>query len=161
MSFLTELASSSGLGLATAFALLDAGSFVSVLDLQENKDLSSKDPKRVIFLRTDITDESDVEKAVETTVAWIKETGATLGGVINCAGVGTAAKIIDANRNPHSLDLWNFAVQVNLTGAFNLTRLVCQHLVKVKPAGEDGERGVVIFVASSAAVSDFPASGPV
>ena len=41
---------------------------------------------------------------------------------------------------------------VNLTGAFNLSRLICKHLVDVEPEGADGERGIVIFVASSAAV---------
>lgn len=80
-------------------------------------------------------------------------TGARLGGVINCAGVGTAGKIIDATGEPHSMDLWDFTIAVNLTGSFNLTRLVLQHLVKVEPEdGEDGERGVVVFVSSAAAV---------
>lgn len=55
---------------------------------------------------------------------------------------------------PHSLDLWDFAIAVNLTGSFNLTRLALKHLVKVNSEdGPDGERGVVIFVASAAAVS--------
>ena len=83
-------------------------------------------------------------------------TGAPLGGVINCAGVGTAAKIIDAHGKPHSLDIWEFTIMVNLTGSFNLTRLVLEHLVKVDPEpGSDGERGVVIFVSSAAAVSNL------
>lgn len=102
----------------------------------------------------DITKDSEVSSAVENTVAWTRRSGATLGGVINCAGIATAAKIIDAHGNPHSLDLWNFAIAVNLTGSFNLSRLVCKHLIEVAPEGEDAERGVVIFVASSAAVSD-------
>lgn len=77
--------------------------------------------------------------------------------MINCAGVGTAAKIIDAQGEPHSLALWDFALAVNLTGSFNLTRLVLKHLVKVEPeeGGTDGERGVVIFVSSAAAVESF------
>jgi len=42
---------------------------------------------------------------------------------------------------------------VNLTGSFNLTRLVLKHLVKVEQEeGVDGERGIVIFVSSAAAV---------
>jgi hypothetical protein len=51
------------------------------------------------------------------------------------------------------MELWNLTMAVNVTGTFNLTRLVLQHLVKVAPEeGPDGERGVVIFVASEAAV---------
>lgn len=98
----------------------------------------------------------EIASAVSNTVQWASETGASLGGVINCAGVGTAAKIIDAHGKAHSLDLWEFAIAVNLTGSFNLTRLVLEHLVKVEPeAGTDGERGIVVFVASAAAVSHY------
>jgi 3-hydroxyacyl-CoA dehydrogenase / 3-hydroxy-2-methylbutyryl-CoA dehydrogenase len=93
---------------------------------------------------------------VNNTVDWSSTTGAPLGGVINCAGVGTAARIIDAHGKPHSLDLWEFTIMVNLTGSFNLTRLVLEHLVKVDPEpGSHGERGVVIFVSSAAAVSNL------
>ncbi|KAL5508668.1 hypothetical protein ACEPAH_6289 [Sanghuangporus vaninii] len=147
---------SSGLGLATAYILLDAGAFVSILDLRENKDLSAKDSKRVKFFKTDVTSETDINNAVEGTISWARSTNAPLGGVVNCAGIATAAKIIDAHGNPHSLDLWNFAVAVNLTGAFNLTRLVCKHLINGPVDGEDGERGVVIFVASAAAFEGQP-----
>jgi NAD(P)-dependent dehydrogenase (short-subunit alcohol dehydrogenase family) len=99
-----------------------------------------------------------IERAVQETVAWTKKTGAPLGGVINSAGVGVAAKIIDSQNNPHDLGLWDFALAVNLTGSFNLTRLALKHLVNVPPEedGADGERGVIIFVSSAAAVSVFP-----
>ncbi|THH08254.1 hypothetical protein EW145_g2825 [Phellinidium pouzarii] len=139
---------SSGLGLATVNNLLDAGASVAVLDLQENTKLRGQ---RVKFFKTDITSDKDVQAAVEGTAAWARETGAILGGVVNCAGIATAAKIIDAHGNPHSLDLWNFAIAVNLTGTFNLSRLVCKHLINVPPEGADGERGIIIFAASSAA----------
>jgi NAD(P)-dependent dehydrogenase (short-subunit alcohol dehydrogenase family) len=112
--------------------------------------------KNVKFFKTDITVLAQVASAVTNTVEWASTTSAPLGGVINCAGVGTAAKIIDAHGKPHSLDIWEFAIAVNLTGSFNLTRLVLEHLVKVQPeAGRDGERGVVVFVASAAAVGSF------
>jgi NAD(P)-dependent dehydrogenase (short-subunit alcohol dehydrogenase family) len=64
----------------------------------------------------------------------------------------TKTKIIGADGQPHSLDVWNFVMDINLSGTFNLTRIACQYLVKVPPEGPDGERGVVIMVASSAAV---------
>jgi len=55
------------------------------------------------------------------------------------------------------LDIWDFTIAVNLTGSFNLTRLVLEHLVKVDPeSGTDGERGVVIFVSSAAAFEGQP-----
>jgi len=135
--------------------LLAKNAYVSILDRSTPPDelISSKNVK---FFKTDIAALAQVVSAVNNTVEWASSTGAPLGGVINCAGVGTAAKIIDAHGKPHSLDLWEFAIAVNLTGSFNLTRLVLEHLVKVEPeAGRDGERGVVIFVASAAAVGSF------
>ena len=82
---------SSGLGLATVQHLLDAGAYVANLDLHPPKD--ELPASRVKYWKTNITNSEEVEKAVEASVAWSKETGAVLGGVINCAGVGTAAKV--------------------------------------------------------------------
>jgi NAD(P)-dependent dehydrogenase (short-subunit alcohol dehydrogenase family) len=62
-----------------------------VLDLAEPP--SSLPLKRVRFFQTDITKVEDIEKAVEGVVLWANETGAALGGVVNCAGVGPAAKV--------------------------------------------------------------------
>lgn len=45
-------------------------------------------------------------------------------------------------------------MSLNLTGTFNLTRLVVAEMVKQEPVGPDGERGIVIMVSSSAAVRD-------
>ena len=50
------------------------------------------------------------------------------------------------------MDLFEFVVSLNLTGTFNLTRLVVAEMVKQDPVGPDGERGIVIMVSSSAAV---------
>lgn len=120
--------------------------------------LSSKSVK---FFKIDITNNPQITSAVDETLKWSQSTGATLGGVVNCAGVAVAGKIIDAHNNPHPLDLWDFAIGVNLTGSFNLTRLVLEHLIKVEPeSGKDGERGVIIFVASAAAVSSTRCTSP-
>jgi NAD(P)-dependent dehydrogenase (short-subunit alcohol dehydrogenase family) len=61
-------------------------------------------------------------------------------------------QIVGPDGETHSLDVWNFAIGVNLTGTFNLTRIACKYLVDVPPEGPDGERGVVVMVASAAAV---------
>lgn len=61
--------------------------------------------------------------------------------------------MIDARGFPLSLDLYKYTLAVNVAGTFDLTRLVCQHLVNVPPEGDDGERGVVVMVTSAAAVS--------
>ncbi|KAF8878868.1 hypothetical protein BD779DRAFT_1612982 [Infundibulicybe gibba] len=95
--------------------------------------------------------------ALLQTVKWISVTKAPLRGVVSCAGVGTAAKIIDRDGEPHSLNLWDFTIAVNLTGTFNLVRLALKHMVKTDPEdGSDGERGVIILVSSSAAFEGQP-----
>ncbi|KAF7983730.1 hypothetical protein HWV62_19687 [Athelia sp. TMB] len=146
---------SSGLGLATVEDLLTSGAYIAILDQKPPQD--QFDTQRVRFFQVDITQVAQIASAVDDVASWTKETGAHLGGVINCAGVGVAAKIIDAHNEPHSLDLWDFAIAVNLTGSFNLTRLALKHLIAVPPEeGDDGERGLVIFVASSAAFEGQP-----
>ncbi|KAJ7065302.1 3-hydroxy-acyl-CoA-dehydrogenase [Mycena amicta] len=147
---------SSGLGLATVVDLVSVGAYVAVLDrAAPPSDLTSND--KVKFFEIDITEVSQIEQAVEGVVAWAELNNAPLGGVINSAGVGTAGKIIDAQNDPHSLDLWDFTIAVNLTGTFNLTRLALKHLIKVAPEeGDDGERGVVILVSSAAAFEGQP-----
>ncbi|KAF8211119.1 3-hydroxy-acyl-CoA-dehydrogenase [Mycena galopus ATCC 62051] len=152
---------SSGLGLATVHDLISADAYVSIVD--RSPPPTDLPTSKVKYFETDITKVEQIELAVDATVKWTVTTNAPLGGVINCAGVGTAAKIIDAHNEPHSLDLWDFTlavnlteswqrhVDINLTGAFNLTRLVLKHLIRVPPEDGDGERGVVILVSSVAA----------
>ncbi|KAF7309519.1 3-hydroxy-acyl-CoA dehydrogenase [Mycena indigotica] len=147
---------SSGLGLATVVDLLSIGAYIAIIDrASPSSDLLSNE--KVKFIEVDITQVSQIEAAVESIVKWSSQTNAPLGGVVNSAGVGTAAKIIDAFNEPHSLDLWDFTLAVNLTGSFNLTRLALKHLIKVAPEeGQDGERGVIIFVSSAAAFEGQP-----
>ncbi|KAH9046574.1 AICARFT/IMPCHase bienzyme [Lactarius hengduanensis] len=148
---------SSGLGLATVETILNEKGYVAIVDLK-GPDSSAFGPasSRVHFWELDISQVEDITRVVEQVVLWTKETGSQLGGVINCAGVGTAAKIISAKGEPHSLDVWNFVLGINLTGTFNLTRLACKYLAKVPPEGPDEERGVVVMVASAAAFEGQP-----
>jgi len=148
---------SSGLGFAAVEYILREKGYVAILDLKQPDEITIGPAQgRVKFLELDVTQVEDIIGVVEEVVSWAKQTGALLGGIINCAGVGTAAKIIGADGQPHSLDVWNFVMDVNLSGTFNLTRIACQYLVKVPPEAPDGERGVVIMVASSAAFEGQP-----
>ncbi|KAF7345438.1 3-hydroxy-acyl-CoA dehydrogenase [Mycena venus] len=146
----------SGLGLATVKDLVNANARVVLLDRAEPQETFDTD--RVLFIRIDITRLDDVARAVKDAVAWTHRTGAVLGGVINCAGVGVDEAIVDARGKPHSLDNWQHHIDVNLTGPFNLTRLVLEHLVRVPPEDGDGERGVVILVSSTAAYEGMPST---
>lgn len=87
----TAIYSSSGLGLATVKDLINANAYVSILDLSPPPASVFPDTskgERFIFIKTDIANVDQVQEAVNRTVSWTKDTGAVLGGVINCAGLG-------------------------------------------------------------------------
>lgn len=50
-------------------------------------------------------------------------------------------------------------MNVNVRGTIDLVRQCLPHMAKTKPVGEDGERGIVIMVASSAAFDGQPGQG--
>ncbi|KAJ7249487.1 3-hydroxy-acyl-CoA-dehydrogenase, partial [Mycena haematopus] len=134
---------------STVHDLLSASAYISIVDRSPPPE-SLLSSSKVKYFETDIT-------LVDATINRTLATNAPLGGVINCAGVATAAKIINANNEPHALDLWDFTLAVNLTGTFNLTRLALRHLVKVAPEdGPDGECGVIVLVSSAAAFEGQP-----
>jgi 3-hydroxyacyl-CoA dehydrogenase / 3-hydroxy-2-methylbutyryl-CoA dehydrogenase len=91
----------SGLGLQTARDLHAAGAYVSLLDLNAEageKIVQELGKERSRFFETDVSDTKSVEKAVEGSVAWARETGKPLAGVVAAAGVGAAAKVCCAIR---------------------------------------------------------------
>ena len=94
ISVLNILLRSSGLGLSTVKTILKERGYVAIVDLKE-PDASSFGPasSRVRFWELDITQTEDITKVVEQVVLWTKETCSQLRGVINCAGVGAAAKV--------------------------------------------------------------------
>jgi 3-hydroxyacyl-CoA dehydrogenase/3-hydroxy-2-methylbutyryl-CoA dehydrogenase len=130
--------------------LLEHGAYV--VTLSTSSPLAFKHASCAKWVQTDISNVQDVQNAVDTAAAWARETGAPLSGVVCCAGIALAAKIVDGYGNPHSLDLWDYALGVNLTGSFNLTRLALPHIIDALPAGSDSECGIILFVSSPAAV---------
>jgi hypothetical protein len=85
---------SSGLGLSTVECILQEKGYVAILDLKQ-PDIAAigLTANKVKFYQLDITQVEDIVKVVEQVVSWTKQTGAFLAGIINCAGVGTAAKV--------------------------------------------------------------------
>lgn len=138
---------SSGLGAAAAMRLAKAGANVIVADLNEveGQRLADELGASAHFVRTDVTRELDVRAAV---MAAVDFTGA-LHGVVNCAGIAIAAKVV-SSRGVHSLEAFNKVIQVNLVGSFNVIRLAAEVMIPQEPE-PSGERGVIINTASVAA----------
>ncbi|KAM5525972.1 short-chain dehydrogenase [Fusarium oxysporum f. sp. phaseoli] len=148
----------SGLGQACVEDICANGGNVAILDMNEEngQELVKKLGPSAKFFECNVLETESVTKAVQGAAQWAKETGKPLGGVIAAAGVSTPAtvrlfKMLDRNGAAFSLDDFDFVINVNLRGTIDLVRQTLEHLAKVDPEGSDGERGVVIMVASSAA----------
>ena len=137
----------SGLGLATAETLLDAGAKIMLLDLNEDNAKSAVDKlgSNASYVIANVTDESSVQSAIDKTV----EIFGGLHVVVNCAGIGSASKTVGKN-GAHPLDYFKTVVDINLNGTFNVLRLAAVAMADNEP-NEDGECGVIINTASVAA----------
>lgn len=136
----------SGLGGATARRLVAAGAKVVIADIQEQPGRSLADELGAAsFVRTDVTDESSVRRAIQMAA----ETIGDLRGVVNCAGIASAMRVV-GKEGPHDLDAFHRTIQVNLIGTFNVIRLAAEVLSTVPPL-DGGERGVIVNTASVAA----------
>ena len=133
----------SGLGLATATELANAGAHIVIADLPNSPGEERAQELGGAFVGLDVTDESGVQAAVDAAAA-----AAPLRIVVNCAGIGTPGRVLGKQG---VLPLEHFArvVTVNLIGTFNVIRLAAAKMVESDPV--DGERGVIVNTASVAA----------
>jgi NAD(P)-dependent dehydrogenase (short-subunit alcohol dehydrogenase family) len=137
----------SGLGAATARLFAENGARVALADVDEEagKQMASQIGSSAEFVRTDVTDEESVQDALDSVV----EIFGSLNGVVNCAGIGPAAKVV-GKKGVHDLGLFTKTVEINLVGTFNVIRLAAIRLAENEP-DDEGERGVMINTASVAA----------
>ena len=137
----------SGLGAATARLLAESGARVLVADVDEevgeNTASGIGDEARSIY--ADVTDEESVQNALDAAL----DAFGSLSGVVNCAGVGSAERVLGRN-GPHPMDAFVRTVQINLIGTFNVVRLAAAVMAQNEPT-TDGERGVIVNTASVAA----------
>ena len=136
----------SGLGRATAIALAQRGARVGVIDLDENAATAVANGIDGLAIACDVSDAESAASAVDQVI----EQFGVPRVLINCAGIGVAARIVGRD-GPHSLDLFANVIRVNLIGTFNLLRLVSAHMVALEPITESGGRGVIVNTASVAA----------
>jgi NAD(P)-dependent dehydrogenase (short-subunit alcohol dehydrogenase family) len=136
----------SGLGAATATALAAAGARVTVLD--RNEDAAHDVATRIQGLAL-VCDVTDADGAARAVAAAADEHGVARV-LVNCAGIGRAARIVGRD-GPMPLADFAHVVQVNLIGTFNMLRLAAAAMSLAAPL-EGGERGVIINTASVAAM---------
>jgi NAD(P)-dependent dehydrogenase (short-subunit alcohol dehydrogenase family) len=138
----------SGLGRATTQRLAANGVRVVVLDMQDEPGEALAKEIGGVYVHADVRDAGEVIRAVEAA----KEMG-PLRVLVNCAGVGWAARIIGRDgsyESAYSLDMFEKIVSTNLVGTFNCIRLVATAMSQTSPL-LDNERGSIVNVASIAA----------
>jgi len=135
----------SGLGAACARTLAAAGAKVTILDMNEKAAADMAGELKGLAVLCDVADSASAEAAV-------KKAAAAHGPariLINCAGVGTAKRIVGRDGAMPLAD-YERVIRVNLIGTFNMLRLVGAAM-QALPALADGERGVIVNTASVAA----------
>jgi 3-hydroxyacyl-CoA dehydrogenase / 3-hydroxy-2-methylbutyryl-CoA dehydrogenase len=137
----------SGLGEASGMELVKKGARIIIIDVDAEKGekLAADIGANAIFIKTDVTSESDVRQAIQKAV----DTFGKINVVINCAGVVNPGKLI-GRKGPLSLEAFNKVLQINLVGTLNVIRLAVEQMMNNTP-GEEGEKGVIINSASIAA----------
>jgi NAD(P)-dependent dehydrogenase (short-subunit alcohol dehydrogenase family) len=137
----------SGLGAATARLMAQEGGRVVLADVNRDagEALAGELGGAARFAQTDVTREEDGKSAVALALSAFGH----LHGLVNCAGVAPAEKILGRD-GPHRLESFSRAVEINLVGTFNMIRLAANAIAKETP-GDDGERGVIVNTASIAA----------
>jgi NAD(P)-dependent dehydrogenase (short-subunit alcohol dehydrogenase family) len=127
----------SGLGLAVARRVVEAGGRAAMLDIQQDAgDAAARAlGSAASFTQCDVTDEAAVETAVRTTA--VRMGGLTLA--VACAGVATMSAAVLQR-----------VLTINTVGTFNLGRVAADVMRHNAPeAGE--ERGLIVHTASVAA----------
>jgi NAD(P)-dependent dehydrogenase (short-subunit alcohol dehydrogenase family) len=137
----------SGLGAATARAIVEAGGRVVVADLNKalGTTLAAELGAQAAFVETNVTDEASARAAVQAATTRFGR----LDGLVSCAGIATGEKVL-GKEGPHSLDNFRRVIDINLIGSFNMLRLAAEAMARNAP-NAGGERGVIINTASVAA----------
>lgn len=135
----------SGLGAAAARRLAGQGARVAVLDLNAGGAEAVGRELGGVGLGCDVA-------SPEAVAAALDQAAEAVGApriVVNCAGIGPAARIVGRN-GPMPLAEFSRVIEINLIGTFNVMRLAAAAMAGLEPQ-ETGERGVVVNTASVAA----------
>ncbi len=135
----------SGLGAATAQALMDAGAKVTLLDMGEANGKALAAKLGCHFELANVTDDTGTAKAIEAAEA----RNGVARIVVNCAGVATPGRAV-GKEGPLPLADFARVININLVGTFNVIRLAAARMQTAAPL-DTGERGLFVNVASIAA----------
>jgi 3-hydroxyacyl-CoA dehydrogenase / 3-hydroxy-2-methylbutyryl-CoA dehydrogenase len=139
----------SGLGLGAVRMLVEEGARAVIVDLPSSPGaaLAEEFGDAVVFAPTDVTETDQVQAAVHRAIDEFDR----LDLCINCAGISPAHRVVRSDGTLFPLDMFRTAVDVNLIGLFDVVRNAAGAMARNEP-GADGERGLIVNVASIAAL---------
>lgn len=149
--------SAGGLGRCIAETLLSRGASVAISDINPDRlastlsELSATfSPERLLAVQVDVTDEKAVQSLVEQTVQRFHH----IDVVVNNAGImDKFAPVGDCDTG-----MWESILNVNLTGAYYVTKHAMPHLLARAEERGGGEQGsLVINIGSTASFSGLTA----
>lgn len=128
----------SGLGLATARALVASGARVAALDLRPGE----AEPG-ILPVACDVADEDSVRAALDAAEA----AQGVARIVVNCAGIPGSMRLVGRD-GPVEMARFERVIRVNLLGTVSVMTKAAARMMTLDPLGPDGERGVIINTAS-------------
>lgn len=139
----------SGLGEGTTRAYVAKGGKVAIFDMNEERGnalVAELGADNVAFYNVNVASEESVETAVNAVV----EKFGAIHICNNYAGIGNAIKTL-SKKGAFPLDAYKTVIDINLTGTFNVCRLVAAKMADNAPLDGVNARGVIINTASVAA----------
>jgi 3-hydroxyacyl-CoA dehydrogenase/3-hydroxy-2-methylbutyryl-CoA dehydrogenase len=139
----------SGLGEGTVRMLAEAGGQAAILDLPGSAGAAIAEElgDDVAFLPVDVSDEAQVRAAVDGA----RERFGRIDAAVCCAGISPAGRTVNRKGEMFPLETFRKTIEVNLIGLYDVVRNAARHMADNAP-GVDGERGVIVNVASIAAM---------
>jgi NAD(P)-dependent dehydrogenase (short-subunit alcohol dehydrogenase family) len=136
----------SGLGRATAEALVGRGAFVTIVDLptSSGQEVADKLGPRARFAAADVRSTGELNEALD-----VAERSGPLRAVVHCAGRGGTVRVLERDGSPGPLELFETVLRVNVIGTWNVLRLAAAAMAANEP--QDGDRGAFVLTASVAA----------
>jgi NAD(P)-dependent dehydrogenase (short-subunit alcohol dehydrogenase family) len=137
----------SGLGAATAKALVDRGAIVTLIDLnaEAGEAKIAELGKGSRFVQADVTDSESVAEAIS-----LAGEDAPLRVAVNCAGIAIGARTIGRDGTAANLDAFSTVIKVNLIGTYNVSSQAAAAMARNDTLEHD-ERGAIVNTASVAA----------
>ncbi len=137
----------SGIGAGVVRVLAQAGAKIAVFD--RNLELAEATAREVggIAIACDVANDESVQQAFANAQA---EHGAARI-LVNCAGIDTARKIASRKSGAHAIGPMQRVIDVNLVGTLSCCAHASTAMLDLEALDDDGERGVLINIASVAA----------